>query len=142
MYAIIVKDTDDTYDVISALRTTEEVRTSLDAEWEKDLNIVGMDINNHKATATKGSTWNGTSFDGTANEGFLALSQAEKDSYKQYAFLCDNKIIHRVSMDADSDKAALYDAAFSGEVFLVKCAFAVNGTKVTYNKTTRQISAV
>ena len=142
MYAIIVKDSDDTYDVIAALRTTEEIRTSLDAEWEKDLNIVGMDISNHKATATKGSTWNGTSFDGTANEGFLALTQAEKDSYKQYAFLCDNKIIHRVSMDADSDKAALYDAAFSGEVFLVKCAFAVNGTKVTYNKTTRQISAV
>jgi hypothetical protein len=142
MYAIIVKDTADTYDVIAALRTTEEVRESLDSEWAKGLNIVGMDINSHKATATRGSTWNGTSFDGTANEGFLALSQAEKDSYKQYAFLCENKIVHRVSMDADSEKAELYDAAFSGEVFLVKCAFAVNGTKVSYNQVTREISAV
>lgn len=142
MYAIIVKDTADTYDVIAALRTTEEVRTSLDAEWAKGLNIVGMDISNHKATATKGSTWNGTSFNGTANEGFSALTQAEKDSYKQYGFLCDNKIIHRMSVDADSEKAELFDAAFSGEVLLVKCAFAVNGTKVSYNQVTREISPV
>ena len=63
MYAIIVKDTADTYDVIAALRTTEDVRASLDSEWDKGLNIVGMDINSHKATATEGATWNGTSFD-------------------------------------------------------------------------------
>jgi hypothetical protein len=142
MYVIIVKDAADTYDVIAALRTTEEIRTSLDSEWNKGLPVIGMDINDHKLTATKGSTWNGTSFDGTVNEGFLALTQAEKDLYKQYGFLCDNKIIHRISVDADSEKASLYDAAFSGEVFLVKCVFAVNGTKVTYNKTTREISPV
>jgi len=142
MYAIIVKDTEDTYDVISALRTTEEVRASLDSEWDKNLPVVGMNITDHKATATKGSTWNGTSFDGTANEGFFALTQEEKDSYKQYAFLCGNKIIHRMSMDSDNEKAELYDAAFAGEVFLVKCAFAVNGTKVSYNQVTREISPV
>jgi hypothetical protein len=142
MYAIIVKDTEDTYDVISALRTTEEVRASLDSEWDKNLPVVGMNITDHKATATKGSTWNGTSFDGTANEGFSALTAAEKDSYKQYAFLCGNKIIHRMSMDSDNEKAELYDAAFAGEVFLVKCAFAVSGTKVSYNQVTREISPV
>jgi hypothetical protein len=142
MYAIIVKDTADTYDVIAALRTTEEVRASLDSEWDKGIPVVGMNITDHKATATKGSTWNGTSFDGTANEGFSALTQAEKDSYEQYAFLCENKIIHRVSMETGSDKAEVYDAAFSGEVFLVKCAFAVNGTKVSYNQVTREISPV
>jgi hypothetical protein len=142
MYAIIVKDTDDTYDVIAALRTTQEIRTYLDSEWDKGLPVVGMNISDHKATATKGATWNGTSFDGTANEGFFALSQVEKDSYKQYAFLCGNNIIHRMSMDSDSEKAELYDAAFAGEVFLVKCAFAVNGTKVSYNQVTREISPV
>jgi hypothetical protein len=141
MYAILVKDTGDTYDVIAALRTTEEVRASLDLEWDKGLHIVGMDINSHRETATKGATWNGTSFDGTVNQGFFALSQEEKDAYRQYAFLCDNKIIHRISVETGSDKAALYDAAFSGEVLLVKCVFAVNGTKVVYNKTTREITA-
>jgi hypothetical protein len=142
MYAIIVKDTGDTYDVLSALKTDEGLKTALDAEWEKDLPFVGMDISNHKSTATKGSTWNGTSFDGTANEGFSALSQSEKDAYRQYAFLCDNKIIHRLSADVDGDKAPLYDAAFSGEIFLVKCGFALSGTKVSYNKSTREITAV
>ena len=126
MYAIIVKDTADTYDVIAALRTTEEVRTSLDSEWDKGLPVIGMDINSHKATATKGSTWNGTSFDGTANSGFFALSQEEKDATRQYGFLCDNKIIYRMSTETGTEKASLYDAAFSGEVFLVKCVFAVN----------------
>jgi hypothetical protein len=142
MYVIIVKDTADTYDVIAALRTTQELRAFLDSEWDKGLPVVGMNITDHKATATKGSTWNGTSFDGTANEGFAALSQSEKDSYAQYAFLCDSKIIHRISTDTDSDKAELYDAAFAGEVFLVKCAFAVNGTKVSYNQVTREILPV
>ena len=126
MYAIIVKDTADTYDVIAALRTTKEVRTSLDSEWDKGLPVIGMDINSHKATATKGSTWNGTSFDGTANSGFFALSQEEKDATRQYGFLCDNKIIYRMSTETGTEKASLYDAAFSGEVFLVKCVFAVN----------------
>jgi hypothetical protein len=141
MYAILVKDTGDTYDVIAALRTTEETRTALDSEWDKNLPITGMDINNHKETATKGATWNGTSFDGTASQEFFALSQEDKDAYRQYAFLCDNKIIHRISAETGSDKAALYDAAFAGEVILVKCVFAVNGTKVVYNKTTREITA-
>jgi hypothetical protein len=142
MYAILVKDTGDTYDVLGALRTTEEIRASLDLEWDKGLPIVGMDINNHKETATKGAVWNGTSFDGTINSSYFELSQEEKDAYKQYAFLCDNKIIYRVSVETGSEKASVYDAAFAGEVLLVKCAFAVNGNKVTYNKTTREISAV
>jgi hypothetical protein len=47
-----------------------------------------------------------------------------------------------MSIDSDNEKAELYDAAFSGEVFLVKCAFAVNGTKVSYNQVTREISPV
>lgn len=142
MYAIIVKDSDNVYDVIGALGTDAATRTALDLEWDKDLPMIGIDASNHKATATRGATWNGTSFDGTAAEGFFALTQEEKDAYRQYVFICDNKIIHRFGVEAGSEKANLYDAAFSGEVFLVKCAFAVSGTKVTYNKTTRQISPV
>jgi hypothetical protein len=142
MYAIIVKDTDDTYDVIAALRTTEEVRNSLDPEWEKGLPIVGMNISDHKQTATPGANWNGTSFDGVVKEAFSTLSNQEHDANRWYAFLCDNKIIHRMTAETGSEKAEALDAAFSGEVFLVKCVFALNGTKVTYNKTTREISPV
>ncbi len=139
---MIAKDTGNTYDVIGVVRTNEELSATLDAEWDKNLPIVGMNVSDHKATATKGATWNGTSFDGEANEGFFALSQAEKDSFKQYAFLCDNKIIHRISIASGTEKAELYDAAFAGEVLLIKCVFVVSGTTVTYNKTTREISAV
>lgn len=141
MYAILVKDSGNTYDVIAALRTDEAIRERLDSEWEKNLPIIGIDLNSHKETATMGATWNGTSFDGTAKSDFFALSQEEKDSYKQYGFLCDNKIVHRLSLNSDSEKIPMYDAAFAGEVMLVKCVFAVNGTKVVYNETTREISA-
>ena len=141
MYAILVKDSGNTYDVIAALRTDEAIRERLDSEWEKNLPIIGIDLNNHKSTATMGATWNGTSFDGTAKPDFFELSQEQKDAYRQYGFLCDNKIIHRISVNSDSEKAALYDAAFSGEVLLVKCVFAVNGTKVVYDHATREISA-
>lgn len=142
MYAIIVKDTADTYEVLSIVQTNEELRVSLDSEWAKGLPIIGMNISDHKATATKGATWNGTSFDGNANSGFFALSQEEKDATRQYAFLCDNKIIYRMSTETGTAKASLYDAAFSGEVFLVKCSFAIRGSTVSYNKTTREISVI
>jgi len=142
MYAIIVKDTADTYEVLSVIQTDEAVRASLDSEWDKGLHFIGMNISDYKSTATKGATWNGTSFDGTANSGFSELSQEEKDAYKQYAFLCDNKIILRLSAGSDSARASLYDAAFSGEVFLVKCPFAIRGATVSYNETTREITLI
>jgi hypothetical protein len=142
MYAIIVKDSGNVYDVVGALGTDQSTRDALDLEWDKNLPIIGIDASNHKGTATRGSTWNGTSFDGTAGEGFFALTQEEKDAYRQYVFVCDNKVIHRLGAETGTEKANMYDAAFAGEIFLVKCAFALNGQKVTYDQATREISAV
>lgn len=142
MYAIIVKDSGNTYDVLGALGTDPTVREALDLEWDKNLPIIGIDANNHKATATRGATWNGTSFDGTAAEGFFALTEEQKDAYRQYVFVCDNKVIHRFTVESGTAKADLYDAAFTDEVLLVKCGFALAGQKVTYDQTTREILAV
>lgn len=142
MYAILVRDSGNVYDVLGALSTDESTRTALDLEWDKNLPIIGIDASNHKATATRGANWNGTSFDGTAGEGFFALTEEEKNAYRQYVFICDNKIVHRFGLETGTEKANLYDAAFTGEVFLVKCAFALSGQKVTYDQATREISAV
>ena len=142
MYAILVRDSGNVYDVLGALSTDESTRTALDLEWDKNLPIIGMDASNHKATATKGATWNGTSFDGTAAEGFFALTQEQKDAYRQYVFICDNRIVYRISTDTGTPKADLYDAAFADETLLVKCAFALAGQKVSYDQATREISAV
>lgn len=141
MYAILVKDSGNTYDVLGALRTNEDTRANLDLEWDKNLPIVGINASNHKETATRGSTWNGTSFDGTAAAGFFALTQEEKDAYRQYVFVCDNKVIHRFALESGTEQADKYDAAFSGDVLLVKCVFALAGTKVIYDPVSREISA-
>jgi hypothetical protein len=142
MYAILVKDNNNIYDVLGVLKTDETIRPKLDLEWEKNLPIIGMDVDAHKATATRGATWNGTSFDGTANEGFFALSQEEKDAYNQYAFLCDNKIVHRIAITSEDERKDMYKAAFSSEVILVKCTFVTAGVKVAYDEVTREISPV
>ncbi len=142
MYAIIVKDTEDVYEVLSVVHTNEELRVSLDSEWDKGLPIIGMNISDHKTTAFKGATWNGTSFNGVVKEAFNTLSKEEHEANRWYAFLCDNKIIYRMTAETGTEKASLYDAAFSGEVFLVKCSFAIRGSTVSYNKTTREISVI
>ena len=142
MYAIIVKDTEDVYEVLSVVHTNEELKVSLDSEWAKDLPIIGMNISDHKATANIGATWDGTSFDGVVKEAFYSVPTETHEANRWYAFLCDNKIIYRMTAETGTEKASLYDAAFSGEVFLVKCSFAIRGSTVSYNKTTREISVI
>ncbi len=141
MYAILVQDSGNTYDVLGALSTNQELRDALDVHWDKNLPIIGINATNHKATATKGSTWDGTSFNGTANSGFFALSQEEKDAYHQYVFVCDNVVIHRFAVESGTAKANMYDAAFDSNTILVKCAFTLAGDKVIYDDVTRTISA-
>ena len=70
------------------------------------------------------------------------MSQEEKDAYNQYAFLCDNKVIYRLAITDADPKMAMYEAAFSSEVILVKCTFVTAGAKVVYDEATREISAV
>jgi len=141
MYAILVKDSGNTYDVLGALGTNQETRDALDVYWDKNLPIIGIDATNHKATATRGSTWNGTSFDGTAADAFFELTQEEKDAYHQYVFVCDNVVIHRLAVESGTEKANMYDAAFATSPILVKCVFALAGDKVVYDDVTRTISA-
>lgn len=120
MYAILVRNSNNSYDVLDRLQLSKEAESAFDADWNKDLPVIGINASNHKTTATKGSTWGGTSFDGSVPSGFFEIQPEKHDEYKLYVFLRDNKVIHRIALPAISNKAAQYDAAFAAEVILVK----------------------
>ena len=55
MYAILVKNSDNSYDVLDKLFINEEVESRLDETWDSNLPVVGINANDHKTTATVGS---------------------------------------------------------------------------------------
>mgnify|MGYP006267853057 CR=1 FL=1 len=120
MYVILVKNSDNSYDVLDKLLLDEERESKFDAIWDKDKPIIGMNASDHKATATNGSTWNGVSFDGTAAPGFFEIDQEKHNKYHLYVFLLDNKVIHRIALQTTDPKITKYDAAFSMQPIVVK----------------------
>ncbi len=66
-YAVLVKNSDESYDILNFINYYDDSATAslLDAALSDLSNpIVAMDASDHKITATRGATWNGTSFSG------------------------------------------------------------------------------
>ena len=120
MYAILVKNSDNSYDVLDRLSLNKEGEDKFDAIWDKNIPIIGMNASDHKATATNGSTWNGVSFDGTAAPGFFEINQEKHNEYHLYVFLMNNKVVHRIALQVENTKTTKYDAAFSAQPIIVK----------------------
>lgn len=120
MYVILVRNSDNSYDVIDKLFLTEEAKSRLDATWDTNIPVIGINANDHKTTATLGSTWNGTSFDGAVKPGYFEVGEEIHNEYSSYVFIRENIVIHRLGVEANSPKAEKYDAAFSVEPILVK----------------------
>lgn len=120
MYVILVRNSDNSYDVMDKLFLSEEAKSRLDATWDTNLPVIGINANDHKTTATLGSTWNGTSFDGAVKPGYFEAGEEKNNEYSSYVFIRENIVIHRLGVEANSAKAEKYDAAFSVEPILVK----------------------
>jgi hypothetical protein len=120
MYAILVKNSDNSYDVLDKLFINEEVESRLDETWDSNLPVVGINANDHKTTATVGSNWNGTSFDGAVKPGFFEAGEEKNNEYNSYVFIRENKVIHRLGVMANTTQAEKYNAAFAAGAILVK----------------------
>lgn len=123
MYAVLVKNSNDSWDVIGLLDydSAPEKKSVIDNALSSGMPIVGMETTQYKNDARTNSVWNGTSFSG----GNPLSPDAENsdvfwNSIKKYSLLVDNKIIASVTMPVDSPRAELYAAAFSSEVSMVK----------------------
>ena len=121
MYAVLVKNSDESYDVLSLLnhQDTDVVR-GIDEELSLGHKIVGMDASDHKLTATYGSVWNGTSFSGGKPSRASEATQEELDSFNLYVFLSNNVLVARYGVGINSPKVQMFEAALASEITLVK----------------------
>ena len=149
MYIAIVKNDNNSWDAIFKFAYNSEVRLNmLDAAWEKELPITGMITTNYGLSPKIGSIWNGTEFSGGHERGsidFPEITATEEQlaNINSYSFLCDNEVVATITALKDTPQSAMLDAAFAGEVLLVKqppTLSVIVGDTLQYDKTTRILS--
>ena len=121
MYAILVKNNEESYDVLSSLNyTDQEIMNNIENALNSGSPVIGMAATDHKLTATYGATWNGTSFSGGKASRMSDATEEEINSFDLYAFLQNNVLIARYGVRTDSPKSEMFKAAFESDVILVK----------------------
>ena len=121
MYAVLVKNIDDSYDVLTLINHQDaDIISGIDAALASGKKIVGMDASAHKLTATYGSVWNGTSFSGGRPSRASEATEEELNSFNLYAFLSDNTLVARYGVGINSPKVEMFQAALDSEVTVVK----------------------
>jgi hypothetical protein len=121
MYAILTKNSNNTWDCIKkVILSPEHDTTVLDAAIETGLPITGMNAAEHKTSAVRGATWDGTSFTGGNINLGTPLDNEYLDTINRYVFLCDDKVVFSATMKINSPDSEMFEAAFSGETILVK----------------------
>lgn len=121
MYAILVKNDNESYDVVSIYDHKDvDILNGIDAAIASGNTITAMKASDHKLTATHGSVWDGTSFSGGKPSRASEATQEQLDSFNLYVFLSDNVLIARHGLPVGSNKTELFDAALNGEVIFAK----------------------
>jgi flagellar basal body P-ring protein FlgI len=121
MYAVLVKNSDESYDVLALLNHEDaDIINGIDAALASGNPIVGMDASDHKLTATYGSTWDGNSFSGGKVSKAADATEEELNSFNLYVFLSNNVLVARYGVRVDSPKVQMFAAAIDSEITLVK----------------------
>lgn len=113
MYAIVVKNSEGTWDVLSA------IDYSLSPEREKRLSdaidsgkpITGMITTPYECLATNGAVWDGVTFSGGLP--CAVPPEISWEGISTHSLLCDNVIVAMVMVTANPTLSAMNDAAFS-----------------------------
>ena len=149
MYLAIVKNEENSWDAIFKFAYNSETRLSmLDSVWEKELPITGMVTTSYGLSPKIGATWNGSSFSGGQERGnvdFPEITKTEEElaNMNTYSFICDNEVVATIIAEKNTEKAAMLDAAFAGEVLLVKQPPSLSvliGDTLNYDPITRTLS--
>jgi hypothetical protein len=150
IYIAIVKNDNDSWDAIFKFNYASELRINmLNDAWEKGLPITGMATTGYGLTPKIGAIWNGTEFSGGHERGtadFPAINIPEEQlaNMKSYSFICDNEVVATITAEKDTPQSEMLDAAFAGEVYLVKQPETLSvmvGDTLHYDKDTRALSS-
>jgi hypothetical protein len=124
MYACVVKNSDETWDIFdfAGYGTHKEKQDRLVAAVESGLPITGMKLTPYQWSATPGATWDGEGFSGGPKT--IIPDTIDWKNIETYGFLCDNVIVYGMIAQKDiaSGRIELLDAIFAGdsEVSIVK----------------------
>ena len=119
MYAFIVKNDDDTWDIY---RTLDEIPDPVREERlanavASGLPITGMIVTPYKETATSGAVWDGEEFSGGISS---PNSNSDWTKRTQYAYICNNTILIVFYSVIDTPFDAQYQAIFNSETTIIK----------------------
>jgi len=120
MYACVVKNSQDTWDIFNFLvhSSNQEKKDILVNAVESGLPITGMILTEHKWSATPGAIFDGTEFTG----GTVSVVPEELDweTINTYGYICDNVCIGGFITTSGSEQDLQFQAAFSDETTIVE----------------------
>ena len=117
MYACLVKDTENVWEVFGKYELPENVKNRVEAARTSGHPIVGMITTTYQDSARVGSTFDGTSFSGGNFPEWM--DGLDWSANSTYSFLCNNVIILQLIQPNNTARQEKYQAAFSGETTLV-----------------------
>lgn len=120
MYACVVKNDDETWDIFSFLSypANQEKQDRLEAAVASGLPITGMVLTPYKWSANNGATFDGTEFTG----GSPSPVPLDNDwsSINTFGYLCDNVIVGALIATAGTSVADQHNAIFESETTIIK----------------------
>jgi len=115
MYACIVKNSQDTWDIygFATYPNNVEKEERLEAAVESGLPITGMVVTPYKWSATPGAVWDGESFSGGSVS--VIPQSIDWDTISVYGYLCNNVMIYGSLANNGTVAAQQMDAIFAGD---------------------------
>lgn len=117
MYACVVRDTENTWEVFGKYDLPENVKERVEAARTSEHPIVGMITTSYEDSARVGSTFDGTSFSGGDFPEWM--DGLDWSANSTYSFLSNNVIILQLIQPNNTARQEKYEAAFSTDTTLV-----------------------
>lgn len=121
-YALAVQIDENLYEVFDVINVPDSATPSI-TRIENALNsghqILGMKTTQFGNSVVHGAIWNGENFSG-GNEDYYLNKNPNWSVSNSFSFLCNNEIFLISFMSVNTSANEMYDAAFSGNVTLIK----------------------
>jgi hypothetical protein len=117
MYALIVKNSQNTWDVWSTLPNIPflEREERLQAALKSEYPIIGRNVTAYKTSAKSGAVWNGESFSG----GEIKKIISEDTEISVYAYMCNNVIVLLHFGEPGTELDEQFQAIFESETTII-----------------------
>jgi hypothetical protein len=121
MYAFIVKNDQDTWDIWETMGTIpiQDREERLQNYLQSEFPIIGMDLTAYQETATSGAFFDGTDFIGGAIHPFTRNENADWNFITQYGYICDNVLLLIMYGQPGTDRDEQLSAIFQSETSII-----------------------